>query len=116
MKLGVAPTIPKPRHAITSGATVTAQVEEEFAAADKLLNEGLDKLIVQFQATAPQFYADYTNARVIVDAAATRETGAEEQSQQPAQPPQAAPQNASPTPTAVPNPEEPPAPSRNQAA
>ena len=110
-----APTIPKPRHAITSCATVTEQVEEEFAAADKLVNEGLDKLIVQFQGTAPQFYADYTNARVIVDAAATRETGTEVQT--PTQS-QAAPQNGAPasTPTAVPNPDEPPAASQHQAA
>ena len=39
-----------------------------------LLWEGLDRLILQFRRSHPTFVADYQNARVIVDQAATRET------------------------------------------
>jgi hypothetical protein len=62
----------KPRSAINSNKTATQQLEAEFVVTDKLLNDSLDKLALQFEATHPQFYQDWFNARVIVDNAATR--------------------------------------------
>ena len=45
-----------------------------FAAADALLTNGLDELILSFRATAPTFFEDYRNARAVVKRAATRDT------------------------------------------
>lgn len=67
----------KPREAITTGRTVTNQLAIEFGAADKLLTKGLDELVLQFETTAPIFFQDYQNARVVVATAATRSTTAE---------------------------------------
>ena len=64
----------KPRNAITGGKTVTTRVTTEFRAADRLLNKGLDDLVLKFRKSAPTFYQDYKNARAIVDTAATRNT------------------------------------------
>ena len=61
----------KPRQTIASGKTVTQQLSDAFDAADLALNEELDNLIGQFQATNAKFVSDYTNARIIVDAAAS---------------------------------------------
>ncbi len=67
----------RPREAIATGKTVTKQVAGEFRAADRLLRNGLDELILQFKVTSPAFFSDYQNARAIVDTAATRESKAE---------------------------------------
>jgi len=64
--------LPKPRAAIGSNKTTTLQLETEFAAADRLLNNSLDKLALQFESSHPQFFQDWQNARIIVDNAATR--------------------------------------------
>ena len=64
--------VTKPRSAIQSNKTAKQQLEAEFAAADKLLHESLDKLALQFETSHPQFFQDWFNARVIVDNAATR--------------------------------------------
>jgi len=64
--------LPKPRAAIGANKTATQQLEAEFAAADRLLNDSLDKLALQFEASHPQFFQDWYNARAIVDSAATR--------------------------------------------
>lgn len=63
--------LPKPRAAIGSNKTATQQLETEFAAADKLFNDSLDKLALQFEQTHPQFYQEWLNARTIVANAAT---------------------------------------------
>ena len=64
--------VTKPRAAIQSNKTATQQLESEFAGADKLLHESLDKLALQFEVSHPHFFQDWQNARVIVDNAATR--------------------------------------------
>ena len=69
---GYSDCLSKPRSAIRSNKTATQQLEAEFAAADKLLNDSLDKLALQFEASYPQFFQDWQNARNIVDNAATR--------------------------------------------
>ena len=69
---GYGDCLPKPRSAIRLKKTATQQLEEEFAAADKLLNDSLDKLALQFEAAQPEFFHDWRNARIIVDNAATR--------------------------------------------
>ena len=66
--------ISKPREAVTTGKRVTNQIDGEFRAADRLLVKGLDELSLKFKKSAPAFYQDYWNARVVVDTAATRDT------------------------------------------
>ena len=63
--------IQKPRQTSASGKTVTQQLSDAFDAADVALNEELDNLVGQFQAANAKFVSDYTNARIIVDAAAS---------------------------------------------
>ena len=46
-------------------------MSDEFGAADETLEEILDGLVVQFQATNAKFVSDYNNARTIVDASAS---------------------------------------------
>ena len=65
---------------LATGKTLTAQIEKEFDAADRLLAKGLDELSQKFQKSAPTFYEDYWNARAVVDTAATRDTEEGEQS------------------------------------
>ena len=79
----------KPRQTIASGKTVTQQLSDAFDAADLALNEELDNLIGQFADANAKFVSDYTNARTIVDAAAS---------------------HASPTPPTPPTPPAPPHP------
>ena len=67
--------VEKPRNARKTGKTVTEQIKKEFETADNILAEELDKLVLQFKNSAPQFFADYQNARIIVDDAATHDTG-----------------------------------------
>ena len=35
--------------------------------ADGILNNGLDNLMLRFEETQPDFFRDYTNARIIID-------------------------------------------------
>jgi hypothetical protein len=65
--------ISKPREAVATGKTLTAQIEKEFEAADRLLTKGLDELSQKFKKSAPAFHQDYWNARKVVDTAATRD-------------------------------------------
>lgn len=62
----------KPRQGKAKRSAATKALPELFEAGDKLLNEQLDGLVVQFQKTNVAFYNEYTTARVIVDLAATR--------------------------------------------
>lgn len=66
-----ADAMPQPRAAIQGKKSVTQQIAEEFRTADRLLTEGMDLLIGQFQKTHPDFVRDYQNARVLIDKAAT---------------------------------------------
>jgi len=63
--------VSKPRDNIVAGATVTQELNDEFAAADETLSEILDGLVVQFKDTNAKFVSDYNNARTIVDASAS---------------------------------------------
>jgi len=60
-------SIAKPRDARASGATATSQLADEFDAADEVLADQMDTLVVQFRSANPAFVTDYQNARVIVD-------------------------------------------------
>lgn len=60
-------SITKPREAVGSGSTATKQMDDEFHAADAVLEDQLDMLMPQFKAANPTFVADYQNARIIVD-------------------------------------------------
>ena len=64
--------ITKPREVISKKSTITAQVREEIDLIDEILNDRLDKLVVKFRVSNPEFVRDYQNARIIVDASATR--------------------------------------------
>ncbi|SRR5581483_4010412 len=78
--------VSKPRDNIAAGKTVTQQLSDEFDAADETLEEGLDRLIGQFQNANAKFVSDYNNARTIVDASASHASP-----NQPAPAPQAKP-------------------------
>ena len=58
---------PAPRQKITGRKTVTQRLAEEFRAADRLLTEGLDLLVDQFEEEFPDFVSDYQNARIAVN-------------------------------------------------
>ena len=60
-------SISKPRDAVASGSTATAQMAAEFDAADAALNDQLDALVPQFTTANAKFVEDYNNARIIVD-------------------------------------------------
>ena len=56
-----------PRVARAQKSTATDMIEAEFARADMLLQERIDGLIEQFKESGTTFYADYKNARRIVN-------------------------------------------------
>lgn len=60
---------PKPRRTRASTSAATEQLRGCFAQADQILREKLDKLVVQFETDAPQFFAEYTSARRVGEAA-----------------------------------------------
>lgn len=60
---------PKPRRTRATSSAATEQLRACFTQADQILKGKLDKLVVQFEADAPQFYAEYTSARRIGEAA-----------------------------------------------
>ena len=65
----------RPRQIITENKTATAQLEAEIETADQLLADGLDRLVLQFKDTEPEFFNNYTNARAIVNNASGRDSG-----------------------------------------
>lgn len=72
---GYVACLQRPRQIISEGKTATAQLEAEIETADRLLTDGLDKLVLQFKDSEPEFYNNYTNARVIVDNASGHDSG-----------------------------------------
>ncbi len=56
-----------PREAITDRSTATQELVILFSKFDGILNDQLDKLMVNFKSSEPIFYRQYTNARIIVD-------------------------------------------------
>lgn len=60
---------PKPRRTRATSSAATEQLRACFTQADQILDGKLDKLAVQFEASQPQFYAEYTSARRVGEAA-----------------------------------------------
>lgn len=60
-------TAPKPRTAVTNRSTIKANIKAQFARADEILEEQMDKLIENFAESAPDFVTAYKKARIIVD-------------------------------------------------
>ncbi len=58
---------PKPQAKISAKAGETASLPEKFRQARTLLRRQLDKLMMAFRATNPEFYAGYLSARVVID-------------------------------------------------
>ena len=70
---GYSQFISKPRDLRAQGKTVTGTLQDEFDAADQALVL-MDDLISQFSPAHAKFVDDYTNARIIVDTAASHAT------------------------------------------
>lgn len=62
-----AASAPKPRTAVTNRSTIKANIKAQFARADEILEEQMDKLIENFAESAPDFVTEYKKARIIVD-------------------------------------------------
>lgn len=58
---------PVPRKKISKRSAATKALPGYYSDADDALVEGLDKLVVQFKETAPEFVNEYESSRVIVD-------------------------------------------------
>jgi hypothetical protein len=59
--------INKPRIAKENRAVYTKNLKELFAYADSLLYDRLDKLVILFKTSAPDFYFAYKNARNVIN-------------------------------------------------
>jgi hypothetical protein len=68
--------VENPRPVITLVKTAPSQLSDEFGAADKALNEGLDDLIEQFQFSNAKFVSDYQAAREITEPATSQSSRA----------------------------------------
>ena len=65
----------KPLHrtGVSDGSSATRRLTVLFARTSKLLRTRLDRLVVQFKKTSPEFYEAYQTARKIVNLAATHD-------------------------------------------
>jgi hypothetical protein len=70
--------IVKPQLAIGERKMYTSNLKQLFVATDSILYDRLDKLIVLFKTSAPDFYALYKNARNIINTAKRYEKSKEE--------------------------------------
>jgi hypothetical protein len=59
--------LPQPRVAIGSLKSTGQALDASLDRIDGILNNGLDNLMLKFEDTNPDFYNDYTNARIIID-------------------------------------------------
>lgn len=59
--------IPKRRNATATSKSATAAIRALFKETDLLLKNKLDMLMLSFRISNPDFYANYQNARIIVD-------------------------------------------------
>lgn len=59
--------LPAPRTAISERKGATDELAKLFAKTDHILKEKLDKLILKFKISNPEFYRLYFDARIIVD-------------------------------------------------
>ena len=60
-------TIPKRRNATAVSKSATTAIGGLFKDVDAILKNKLDKLVLSFRVTNPDFYTNYLNARIIVD-------------------------------------------------
>ena len=67
---------PLTRSASAKGRSATLRLKVLFTRASKLLRTRLDRLVVQFKKSAPNFYEEYKSARTVVAQAATHEAAA----------------------------------------
>ncbi len=80
---GYVTCLQRPRQIIAGSKTATAQFEAEIAVADQLLADGLDRLVLQFKDSDPEFYGNYANARAVVNNASGRDSGTDAATPQP---------------------------------
>ena len=64
-------SISRPREVITTTAAATAGMDAAFGRAESVLSGRLDNLVELFRLSNSTFYAQYQNARVIVDTGST---------------------------------------------
>ena len=65
-------TCPKPRQNVATKSAATKALPGLFEKARKILNTRIDKLMVPFKTSAPDFFNEYRTARKIVDQRATQ--------------------------------------------
>ena len=63
---------PKPRQRIAKRKAATKSLPQRFDTADLILGNRLDKLVLQFKGSAPEFVTEYRTARTIVDSPGSR--------------------------------------------
>lgn len=59
--------LPLPQVAIGSAKGTGQAIDASLDRIDGILNNGLDNLMLKFEDTNPDFFNDYTNARIIID-------------------------------------------------
>ena len=59
--------LPLPQVAIGSAKSTGQAIDASLDRIDGILNNGLDNLMLKFEDTNPDFFNDYTNARIIID-------------------------------------------------
>ena len=64
-------TVPSPRNAVTQRSANYQALEALFKEADSILKTQMDKTALLFVSANPEFYSNYRNNRIILDAATT---------------------------------------------
>jgi hypothetical protein len=59
--------VTKPRELVVNRTTITDDIAQVFKNTDALLKEKLDKLMLQYKQSNPDFFQSYQNARSIID-------------------------------------------------
>ena len=59
--------LPQPQLAIGSAKGVGQAIDAALDRIEGILNNGMDNLMLKFEDTNPDFYRDYTNARLVID-------------------------------------------------
>ena len=60
---------PAPRQRVNSSSAATVQLSQLFPQLTELLRNRVDRLLVQFRESAPEFYNEYQSARTVVNPA-----------------------------------------------
>ena len=63
---------PKPREGVAKRAAANKEVTKLYAKGRRILTRQVDRLMVPFKESAPEFYAEYKSSRKIVNQAATQ--------------------------------------------